>query len=77
MEDIGRVCNFLGSALPQQKFKVMDGSMLQLRFTWQAKENTSSRHEGRLTQKTEEKRGETQFWLLLLFVVSPPQACPV
>ena len=36
---------------------------LQLSFVRQAKENTSSRCEGRLTQK---KRG-AQFWLLLFF----------
>ena len=41
---------------------------LQLSFIWQAKENTSSRHEGRLTQKSR----RAQFWLLLLYVSSPP-----
>ena len=48
--DVRGVCNFLGSVLPQQKFEVTDGSVLQLSFIWQAKENTSSRHEGGPTQ---------------------------
>ena len=30
--------------------------VLQLSFIWQAKENTSSRHEGRPTQKTRGQR---------------------
>ena len=29
--------------LPQQKFEVMDGQVLQLSFIWQAKGNTSSK----------------------------------
>ena len=66
-------CNFLGSVLPQQKFEVTDGPVLQLSFICQAKENTSSRREGRLTQKTRrEGRQETQFWLFLLCFFSPP-----
>ena len=39
------VCNFPSSLLLQQKFEVVDGPVLQLSFIWQAKENTSSRHE--------------------------------
>ena len=50
------VCNFLGSVSLQQKFEVMDRSVLQLGFTWQAKENTSLRCEGR--QNWEEKRSQ-------------------
>ena len=49
--DVQEVGNFLGSVSPQQKFEVTDRSVLQLSFIWQAKENTSSRREGRLTQK--------------------------
>ena len=37
----GGCCNFLGSVLPQQKFEMTDGSVLQLSFIWQVKENTS------------------------------------
>ena len=29
---VGGVCNFLGSVLPQQKFEVTDGPVLQLSF---------------------------------------------
>ena len=67
-EDVWGVCNFIGSVLPQQKFEVTDGLMLQLSFTWQARENTSSRHESRPTQKTrrEERRGS---------VLAPPFIC--
>ena len=43
----------------------MDVPMLQLSFIWEAKEHTSSRHEGRPTQKSEEKP-LAQFWLLFL-----------
>ena len=67
------VYNFLGSVSPQQKFKATDGPVLQLSFIWQAKENTSSRCEGGWTQKTwGEERPTAQFWLLLLYVFSPP-----
>ena len=47
----GGICHFLGSTSPQQKFEVTDGPVLQLSFIWQAKENTSLRHEGGPTQK--------------------------
>ena len=46
------VCNFFSSVSPQQKFESIDGSVLQLNFSWHAKENTFSRCEGGLTQKT-------------------------
>ena len=67
-EDVWGVCNFLGSVLPQHKFEVTGGPMLQLSFTWQARENTSSRRESRQTQKTrrEERRGS---------VLAPPFIC--
>ena len=62
-------CNFLGSVLLQQNFEVTDGPMLQLSFICQAKENTSSRRESGLTQKTRrEGRQEAQFWLFLFYV---------
>ena len=79
------MCNFLGSALPQQKFEAADlcyilvmaqfkwqGSVtaqLQLSFIWQAKENTSSRCESGLTQN----KREAQSWLLFLYALSPPR----
>ena len=50
------------------KQQVIVTALLQLSFICKAKENTSSRHEGRLTEK---KRG-AQFWLLFLCVFSPP-----
>ena len=66
------VYHFLGSVLRKQKFEVMDLSVLQLSFFWQAKENTSLRHEGRPTQKTQREEKPAQFWLLFLYVFSPP-----
>ena len=55
------VCNFLDSVSSQQKSEVTDqsyswidqcyNSVLQLSFIQKIKENTSSRHEGMLTQK--------------------------
>ena len=42
-------------------------SVLQFSFIWSAKENTSSRHEGRLTQRHEQKP-PAQFWLFVLYV---------
>ena len=48
-------------------------SMLQLSFIWQAKGNTSLRHEGGPTQKTgREEKPLAQFWLFFLFAISPP-----
>ena len=32
---VGRVCNFLGSVLPQEKFEAMHGPVLQARVTAQ------------------------------------------
>ena len=49
---VGGVCSFLSSVLPQQKFEVTHGPVLHLSFLWQAKENTSLRHEGGPTWKT-------------------------
>ena len=43
-------------------------SVLQLSFILQAKENTSSSHEGGLIQKKRrEEKPEAQFWLLYLY----------
>ena len=76
---VGAVGNFLGSVLLQQQFEEMDGPVLQLHFIWQAKENTSSRCDGRPTQKTwREEKPPAQFWLLFLYVfLSSSWACPV
>ena len=75
---VGGVCNSLGSVSPQQKFEAMDGPVLQLRFIWQTKENTSWRREGWLTQKMQrEVRPEAQFWLLFLCFFSFPWSCPI
>ena len=109
--DVGGVCNFLGSVLPQQKFELTGEpvlqlgvkawfvlqecvissvlschsktlkqlinqcycSVLQLSFIWQAKENTSSRHEGRPSQK---KYGSILAPHFLCFSPSPePAVC--
>ena len=46
---------------------------LQLSFIWQAKENTSLRCEGGLTQKTQrEEKPPAEIWLLFLYDFSPP-----
>ena len=48
-------------------------SVIQLSFIQKAKENTSSRHEGRPTQKMQrDEKPPAQFWLLFLYVFSPP-----
>ena len=43
-------------------------AQLKLSFIWQAKENTSQSREGTPSQK----KREAQFWLLFLYVWSPP-----
>ena len=72
---VGGVCNFLGSVSSQQKFERTGGwtsvtaPCYQLSFIQKAKENTSSRHEGGPTQKTQrEEKPEVQFGLLFLYV---------
>ena len=66
-------CNFLDSVSLQQKFEVTDRLVLQLSFVWQAKGNTSSRCKGSQTQKKRrEEKPEAQFWLLFLYIFSPP-----
>ena len=60
------------SVTVQIKWQTHVTAWLQLSFIWQAKENTSLRHEGGLTQKTRrEERPPGQFWLLFLYVFSP------
>ena len=74
---VGGVCNFPSSVLLQQKSEATDRPELQLSFIWQAKENTSSKHESGLIQKTQrEERPMVQFWLLFLstFFSSPKPA---
>ena len=61
---IRAMCNFLSSVSLQQRLKWWT-IVTQLSFISQAKENVSSKHEGRLTQK---KRG-AQSWLLFLCFV--------
>ena len=65
------VRNFLGYVSLQQKYEVTGGSVLQLSFTWQAKENTPSRLEDGLTQKTE-KRGLRLNFGSSFYVFFPP-----
>ena len=68
---ISSVLSRYGKILKQWKDRCYS-SMLQLSFIWQAKENTSSRCEGQLTQKTRrEEKPPAQFWLLFLYVFSP------
>ena len=56
--------------------------MLQLSFIWQARENTSLKHEGRLTQKTQkrkkirEARGSILAPLLICFFPPPHSPAP-
>ena len=59
------VCNFLGSVLPQQKFEVADGPVLQLSFIGkQRKIHPQSMRVGR--PKRHEEKPLVQFWLLFL-----------
>ena len=53
-----------------------DGPVLQLSFILKIKENTFSRREGMLTQKTrrEERERSLALWLLFLYVFSPSSA---
>ena len=51
---VGRVCYFLSSVLPQQRFEMVDqcyNLVTAQSLIWQAKESTPLRHEGRLTPK--------------------------
>ena len=72
---VREVCNFLGSLSLQQKFEAMDGLVIQLRFIWQTKGNTPSRHEGGPTQKMcrEEKPRSSR---LPPFIHSSPPPAP-
>ena len=49
--NVGGVYTFLSSVSLQQKFEAMDTSSVTAQFYWQAKENTSLRHESGPTQK--------------------------
>ena len=87
---VGGECNFLGSVLSQQKFEATDqryrprtdhvtalGQISVIAPLYlENKGNTSSRHEGMLTQKTwrEEREPERPLalWLLFLYVFSLP-----
>ena len=73
----GGVCNFLGSVLQQQKFEVMDrpcySSVSQFSFIWQAKENTPSRCEGGLTQKTQREAPGSILAPLFICFFYPPE----
>ena len=53
---VGGVCNFLSSVSLQQNLEAKGGPVLQFSFIWQAKENTSLKCEGRLTQKTQKRK---------------------
>ena len=66
------VCNFLDSVSLQQKFEAMGGPLLQLSFIWQAKENTSSRVEGRLKQKMWIEERESSVLAPLFNMFFPP-----
>ena len=72
---VRRVCNFLGSVLPQQKFEATDGAVLQLSFIWQAKENASLGHEGgqpnrhREESREEKKRVSMLAPLYMIFLL--------
>ena len=75
------VCNFLGSVSLQQKFEAINGLVLQLSFIWQAKESTSSKHEGRPTPKTwsverVEQRSEGLYFDSSFYMFFPPPLEP-
>ena len=50
--------------------------MLQLSFIWQTEENTSSRHEGGLTQKMQREAPSSILAPLFMFFFSPPLSLP-
>ena len=54
--NVGGVYTFLGSVSLQQKFEVMDRPSVTAQFYWQAKENTSLRHESMPKQKTQREK---------------------
>ena len=69
---VGRVCNFLSSVLLQQKFEATDRPVLQLSFICkQRKVHPRGARLGRSKRRREE-RPPAQFWLLFLYVLSPP-----
>ena len=71
------VCIFLSSVLPQQKFEVTAGPVLQLSFIYNAEENTFSRCEGESTQKKgREAKARAQFWLPLFMFFLLPLSLP-
>ena len=79
---VGRVFNFLGSVLPQQKFEATDRPVIQLCVTAQfylssKGKDILSRRESRSTPKTQrEETPQAQFWLLFLYVFPPPLSLP-
>ena len=70
----GGVCNFLGSVSPQQRLKWQTcvTARLQVSFIWQAKDSTSSRREGGLTQKGERLNPGSSFCMFCLLPLSLP-----
>ena len=64
---VGGLCNFLSFVSPQQKFEATDG---QLSFIWQAKENTSSRHDGGLPKRREGLNLGSSFYMGFLLPLS-------
>ena len=71
------VCSFLCSVSPQQKSEVMDGPVVQLSFTWQAKETISLRNEGGQTCKEKREPRGSILTPLFLCYFSSPWAWPV
>ena len=66
---VGRVCNFLSSVSPQQRFQTQDqcySLVTAQSFIWQVKEITPSRREGGLTPK---KRSLQLFFKTNLFTI--------
>ena len=79
--DVRGACHFLCSVSLQQKFETTDEPVLQLSFIWQAKKNTSSRHEGGRTEIRKMKRSSSSifaplFIYIYIYFFFPPPAEP-
>ena len=78
VSSVGRVCNFLGSVSPQQRFEIADrcySSVKAQSFIWQTKDNMPFRREGGPTPK---KRPQSISASSFYTFLSPPsQACPM
>ena len=77
VQPVRGVCNFLGSVLPQQKFEIMDGPVLQLSFIGKQREiHPRGMRAGRPKRHEETRRPrlnfDSSFYMLFLLPLSLP-----